>query len=54
MKIGIDCRWILGRVSGIGRYTAELVEALLEADSGHDYVLYFDCGEKLEEFRGAC
>lgn len=50
MKIGIDCRWIFGHISGIGRYTSELVEAMLEADSGHEYVLYFDRQETLEQF----
>ncbi|MCB9832898.1 MAG: glycosyltransferase family 4 protein [Planctomycetes bacterium] len=41
MRIGIDLTsWANGR--GYGRFTRELVAALLDLDSGHDFLLYIE------------
>lgn len=45
MRIAVDCRWIFPTLSGIGRHTRELVEALLGARSGDEFVLLFDNDE---------
>lgn len=46
MRIGIDCRTILnpddGERAGIGHYTYNLIKRVIEQDSDHEYVLYFD------------
>ncbi|VAX20472.1 hypothetical protein MNBD_NITROSPINAE03-183, partial [hydrothermal vent metagenome] len=39
MRIGIDARKIAD--SGIGRYTQNLIEKLLEIDNLNEYVLFF-------------
>ncbi|NQU99623.1 MAG: glycosyltransferase family 4 protein [Parcubacteria group bacterium] len=48
MKIGIDCRTILdpgaGEAAGVGHYTYNLVNNLLELDKKNKYVLFFDKG----------
>jgi len=40
MKIGIDARMHGASFTGIGRYTAELIEHLAEQDSDNEYVLF--------------
>ncbi len=40
MNVGVDCRWITGRISGIGRYTRELVRALAALETPHRFTLY--------------
>lgn len=42
MRIAIDARWILPRISGIGAYTRELLRALARMDHGHRFTLFFD------------
>lgn len=48
MRIGIDCRTILdpkaGEAAGVGHYTYNLVNQLLEIDQKNKYVLFFDKG----------
>lgn len=48
MKIGIDCRTILdpksGEAAGVGHYTYNLVNQLLEIDKKNKYILFFDKG----------
>ena len=54
MKIGIDARMYGVGFTGIGRYTAELIEHLAKQDSEHEYVLFmrkepfekFECPNK--------
>ena len=41
MRIGIDASCWLNR-RGFGRYTRELVRALLRVDQEHEYVLFLD------------
>ncbi len=56
MRIGIDVRPVQKKSSrrrGIGRYTKQLVESLLDANkSGHEFVLYAQ-GEDLPSFAGS-
>lgn len=40
MKIGIDARMYGVGFTGIGRYTAELIEHLAQQDTEHEYVLF--------------
>lgn len=47
MKIAIDARWILPRISGIGAYTRELLRALARLDSGHAFTVFFDRADVL-------
>ena len=45
MRIGIDCLPLqtqTGRLRGIGRYSRDLVKALLAADESSDYLLYLE------------
>jgi glycosyltransferase involved in cell wall biosynthesis len=42
MKIAIDARWIFPEISGIGSYTRELIEHLIQADNRHSYLFFFD------------
>jgi len=42
MKILLDARWIFPEISGIGRYTQELLRALAEQDSPHTLLALFD------------
>jgi len=50
MKIGIDARMHGTSFTGIGRYTAELIEHLAKQDTEHEYVLFMrkDAFEKFE------
>jgi len=42
MRIGIDCRTVIGNAAGLGRYVEGLVDHLLPLkERGHDYTLYF-------------
>jgi len=41
MRVAIDARWIFREISGIGRYTQELLQALAEVDPETDYRLLF-------------
>ncbi len=40
MRIGIDVSYALNERTGVGRYSFELVKALLAVDRNNDYVLY--------------
>lgn len=40
MRIGIDARMHGASFTGIGRYTAELIQHLAKENSGHEYVLF--------------
>ncbi len=42
MKIGIDARWIFETISGVGKYTASLIEYLARVDKDNEYLLFFD------------
>jgi len=42
MKIGIDARWIFKVISGVGKYTASLIEYLARIDGNNEYILFFD------------
>jgi len=42
MKIGIDANWAIFDQSGIGKYTENLIKALLDVDTENQYVLFFD------------
>ena len=44
-KYAIDCRWIFKDISGIGRYTQELVTNLSLVDMDNEYLLLFDNAE---------
>ncbi len=44
MRIGIDYTAALWQGAGIGRYTRELMRALLARDASHRYVLFFAAG----------
>ena len=48
MKIGIDARWIFPEISGIGRYTLELIRGLAQVDRLNEYVLIFNDREVME------
>ncbi len=52
MRIAIDCRWIFPRISGVGRYTRDLVRALLDGARDDQFVLLFDNRDVLERERG--
>ncbi len=47
MRIGIDARWIFDKISGIGRYTRNLIGSLAEIDHINDYVIFFDDYQKM-------
>lgn len=49
MRIGIDYTAAVNQVAGIGRYTRELVRALLDLDMCHEYVLLVPAGPKRVE-----
>ena len=49
MKIGIDARWILAELSGIGAYTRELIRRLVLQDGDNKYVLFFDDENRMNE-----
>lgn len=62
MRIAIDYTAAITQGAGIGRYTRELVAAILAQGSQHEYVLFFAAGEldpqlpglrQLEALRGA-
>ena len=40
MEIGIDCSLVLSQMTGIGQYTSNLVESLIELDQDNRYLLY--------------
>ncbi len=42
MKIGIDANWAIYEQAGIGKYTYNLIKALLEEDKQNEYVLFFN------------
>jgi glycosyltransferase involved in cell wall biosynthesis len=48
MRILFDARWIFPEISGIGRYTQELLRHLLLVDRENEYVLLFDRQDVLE------
>ncbi len=48
MHIALDARWIFPRISGIGRYTQELIQALYEVDQDNRFLLLFDHQEVLD------
>lgn len=41
MRIAIDARWIFPEISGIGNYTRQLIQQLIELDSENDYLILF-------------
>jgi glycosyltransferase involved in cell wall biosynthesis len=41
VRIAIDARWVFPELSGIGRYTRELIRQLAAADRENEYVLLF-------------
>lgn len=49
MKIGIDASWALYERAGVGRYTHNLVKALLKVDQKNEYVLFFNYWKRREE-----
>ena len=48
IRIGIDARWIFPRISGIGKYTRQLIMALAEIDQINQYVLMFDDRDRMQ------
>jgi len=48
MRIGIDARWIFPRISGIGKYTRQLIRSLAEIDTINQYVLIFDDRDRMQ------
>lgn len=42
MRIGIDARFYSSSATGIGRYTAELIDHLLKIDTKNHYTLFFN------------
>lgn len=42
MRIAIDCRWIFPKISGIGKYTENLVRGLSEIDHHNHYLFLKD------------
>lgn len=48
MKIGIDARWIFPEISGVGKYTEELIRHLARIDRANEYLLFFDRPEVRE------
>lgn len=42
MKIGIDANWAIYEQAGIGKYTYNLIKALLETDKKNEYILFFN------------
>lgn len=52
MRIGIDYTAAITQGAGIGRYTRELVAAILAQQPQHEYVLFFASGELAPEFPG--
>ena len=52
MRIGIDYTAAITQGAGIGRYTRELVSAILAQGAQHDYVLFFAAAELAPEFPG--
>jgi len=48
MRIGIDARWIFAAVSGIGRYTRNLISSLAEVDPINEYIIIFDDPKNME------
>jgi glycosyltransferase involved in cell wall biosynthesis len=51
MRIAVDCRWIFQKISGVGRYTRDLVRALLDAAQEHEFILLFNDDAVLERER---
>ncbi len=51
MRIVIDCRWIFQKISGIGRHTRDLVRALLDQDTGDEFVLLYNRHDVLDRER---
>jgi len=49
LNIVIDARWIFPRISGIGRYTRELIKALAEEDQENHYMLLFDRQDVMQQ-----
>ncbi len=41
MRIAIDARWIFPEISGIGNYTRQLIQQLIQLDSENDYLILF-------------
>ena len=52
MRIAIDCRWIFPRISGVGRYTRDLVGSFLDVARDDEFILLFDNRDVLERERG--
>jgi len=50
MKIAIDYRWVFPHISGIGRYTSNLVSALAAQDKKNEYILIANKGQKISGF----
>lgn len=51
MVIGIDVRPLMhGRVSGVENYIRSLLEAMMEVDSEHTYVLFFNSRRPVPDF----
>ncbi|NKB25266.1 MAG: glycosyltransferase [Kiritimatiellae bacterium] len=48
MKIGMDARWIFPHITGIGKYTEELIRYLAQIDDKNEYILFFDNPQTLE------
>jgi len=46
MRIGIDANWLIYEKAGIGRYSDNLIKAILEHDRKNDYVLFFNFFQK--------
>jgi glycosyltransferase involved in cell wall biosynthesis len=48
IRIGIDARWIFPQISGIGKYTRQLIMSLAEIDQINQYVLIFDDRDRMK------
>lgn len=49
MRIGIDANWAIYEPAGIGRYSENLIKALLQVDRQNEYVLFFNFFKKPRE-----
>lgn len=49
MIIGLDANWAIYEEAGIGKYTYNLIKALLHEDKKNHYILYFNFFRKAEE-----
>lgn len=53
MRVVLDARWIFAEISGIGRYTRELIREFAAMPTTPEIVLLFDDAERAERLRRA-